>query len=112
MPNLLGQLAEAWVDNVTNLFGDQPDVAFRSGVASGPRRLTSRQQRLGEYGQLRARYDPFKSTRRSLYSRTDWRGESPFLGLSNSGWGGWGEAAARRPRDSGWGGAPPAGLFG
>ena len=43
------------------------DVAFRSGVASGPKRLTSRQQGFGEYGQVRARYDPFNRTRRSLY---------------------------------------------
>jgi len=72
----LGRLAEVWVDNVTTLFGHVMDMGFRSGVATGPRRLTDRssKQRFGEYGQVRGRYDPFKDTRRSLYGRTDWRG--------------------------------------
>ena len=64
MPNLFGRLAEAWVDNVTNLFDYIMDMA---GIwDSTGRRLTDRTSKQGLFdghGQIRGRYDPFKETR-------------------------------------------------
>ena len=75
--NILRELAEAWVDSVTNMFGVFMDWAFRSNVASLPHnRLTDRteDQRFGELGVRTGRYDPFRRTRRALYRQNAWRG--------------------------------------
>ena len=80
MPNIFGYLAQAWVDNVTTLLDKIWDMA---GIwDSTGRRLKYRPEGFADPRPPRkARYDPFKRTRRSLYGAISPRRPEPYRGL-------------------------------
>jgi len=79
MPNIFGYLAQAWVDNVTTLLDKIWDMA---GIwDSTGRRLKYTRRGVFDFPPQGARYDPFKTTRRSLYGAISPRRPEPYRGL-------------------------------